>query len=233
MIQVADSPGNRNDRQMNQVRIERRPTNFTDYSDAEETGHKAFAGQKRNQEKAIQQNRERMVEEIIEARVQFRTHQEEAAINGGKHHELSDTTCKISLEEIKAAFFKEPKEHHAEQVFKNTDGRKNVEETVLGIVTVEPEIVGKAEKSSPQNTRNKERSKKHPERTVTLLKEPTAKPGRYGVAHKEASKRPGRFIQLHAQIRHDRPGKGQMQKQTTPRMSHLGKASCRTVSNFI
>ena len=127
----------------------------------------------------------------------------------------------------------QPMHAFAEQVFKNTDGRKNVEETVFGIVTVEPEIVGKAEKSSPQNTRNKERFKKHPERTVTLLKEPTAKPGRYGVAHKEASKRPGRFIQLHAQIRHDRPGKGQMQKQTTPRMCHLGKTSRRTVSKFI
>ena len=173
------------------------------------------------------------MEEIVESGIQFRTHQEEAAINGRKHHELSDTTCKVSLEEIKVAFFKEPKEHHDEQVFKNTDGRKNVEETVFGIVTVEPEIVGKAEKSSPQNTRNKERSKKHPERTVTLLKEPTAKPGRYGVAHKEASKRPGRFIQLHAQIRHDRPSKGQMQKQTTPRMCHLGKTSRRTVSKFI
>ena len=138
------------------------------------------------------------MEEIIESGIQFRAHQEQASINGGKHHELSDTTCKIVLEKIEMAFFKEPKEHHAEQIFKNTDGRKNVEESVLGIETVKPEVIGKAKESRPENARNEERSEKHPKHTVALLKEPTAKPGRYSVAHEEAGKRPRRFIQFHA-----------------------------------
>ena len=54
---------------------------------------------------------------------------------------MRDTTCKVSLEKIEMAFFKESEKYHAEQVFENTDWRKNVEETVLGVVTAEPEIV--------------------------------------------------------------------------------------------
>ncbi len=111
-----------------------------------------------------------MVEEIVESGIQLRTHQEEAAVNGGEHHELSDTAHPIALEKIKMTFFKEPKEYHAEQVFENTDRSKNMEETVLGVVTVEPKVVGKAEESRPQNARNKERSKKNPERAIALFK---------------------------------------------------------------
>ena len=109
------------------------------------------------------------MEEIIEARIQFRTHQEETAVNSGEHDKLRNTACKVSLEKIEMAFFEEPEEHHAEQVFKNTDRRKNVEETVLGIVTVEPEIIGKAKEGRPENARNKERSEKHPKRAIVCL----------------------------------------------------------------
>ena len=58
LIQVAKAPRNRDDGQVNQVRIERGTANFTDNSDTEETSHEALAGQKRDQEKAVQQNRE-------------------------------------------------------------------------------------------------------------------------------------------------------------------------------
>ena len=58
LIQVANAPRNRDDGQVNQVRIERGAANFTDNSDTEETSHEALAGQKRDQEKAVQQNRE-------------------------------------------------------------------------------------------------------------------------------------------------------------------------------
>ncbi len=74
LIQVANAPRNRDNRQVNQVRIERGATNFTDNANAEKLCHKALAGQKRNQEKAVQQNRERMVEEIVESGIQFRAH---------------------------------------------------------------------------------------------------------------------------------------------------------------
>ena len=109
------------------------------------------------------------MEEIIEARIQFRTHQEETAVNSGEHDKLRNTACKVSLEKIEKALFVKPEKHHAEQVFKNTDRSKNMEETVLGIVAFEPKVVGKAKEGCPQNARNEERSEKHPERAIALL----------------------------------------------------------------
>ena len=103
-----------------------------------------------------------MVEEIVEAGIQFRTHQEQAAINGGKHDEMGEAAGKIPLEEIEVAFFEKPEEDHSEQVLKNADGGKNMEETVLGIVAFEPKIIGEAKECGPQNAGNKERSEKHP-----------------------------------------------------------------------
>lgn len=172
------------------------------------------------------------MEEIVEAGIQFRAHQKQASVNGGKHHKLGYTTCKVSLEKIEMAFFEESKEHHAEQVFKYADWRKNVEETVLGVVTVEPEIVRKAEERSPQNTRNKERSKEHPKRTIVLFEKPAAEPRCHRVAHKKAGKGPRRFIQFHAQIGHNGPSKRQVQKQASPRVSHLGKARRGAITDF-
>ena len=172
------------------------------------------------------------MEEIVESGIQFRPHQEETAINGGKHHKLSKATYPITLEKIEMAFFEESKEHHAEQVFKYADWRKNVEETVLGVITVEPEIVRKAEERSPQNTRNKERSKEHPKRTIVLFEKPAAEPRCHRVAHKKAGKGPRRFIQFHAQIGHNGPSKRQVQKQASPRVSHLGKARRGAITDF-
>ena len=74
LIQVANAPRYRDNRQVNQIWIERGSANFTDKSDAEKLCHKALAGQKRDQEKAVQQNRERMVEEIVESGIQFLAH---------------------------------------------------------------------------------------------------------------------------------------------------------------
>ena len=130
------------------------------------------------------------------------------------------------------AFFKESKENHAEQVFKNADGRKNVEETVLGVVAIEPEVVGKAEEGCPENARNKECSEKHPKSAVALFKEPAAKPRRYGIAHKETGERPRWFIQFHAQIGHNGPSKGNVQKEASPRMGHFSKARSKAVADF-
>ena len=110
-----------------------------------------------------------MVEEIVEARIQFRAHQKQTTVNGGKHNKLCNTAYKMTLEEIKVAFLEKSKEHHTEQVFKNTYRSKNMEETVLGIVTVEPEVVGKTKEGRPQNARNKEGSKEHPKSAITLL----------------------------------------------------------------
>ena len=107
-----------------------------------------------------------------------------------------------------------------------------MEETVLGIVTVEPEVVGKAEEGCPQNTRNKERSEKHPKRAVALLKKPTAEPRSYRVAHKKAGKGPRRLIQLHTQIRNNGPCKSNVQKEATPRVGHFSEASGKAIANF-
>ena len=63
-------------------------------------------------------------------------------------------------------FFEKPEEHHAEQVFKNADRGENVEKTILGVVTVEPKVIGKTEESGPQNARNKQSPEKHPKRAV-------------------------------------------------------------------
>jgi len=174
-----------------------------------------------------------MVEEIVEAGIQFRAHQKQASVNGGEHHELSDTTCKIALEEIEMAFFKESKEHHAEQIFENTDGRKNVEETVLGIVAFEPKVVGKAKEGCPENARNKERSEKHPERAIALFEKPAAKPGSHRVAYEEARQRPRRFIQFHAQIRDNGPGERKVQEEAPPRVGHFCKACGKAVAHFV
>ena len=197
---------------MNQVRVEGRSANFTHNSDAEKASHKTLARKERNQEKSVQQNRERMVEEIIEAGVQFRAHQEKATVNGGKHNELRKTTDPIALKEIEVALFEKPEEHHAEQVFKNADRGKNVEETVLGIVAIEPKVIGKAKEGRPENARNKERSEKNPKRAVALLEKPTAEPRRYSVANEKAGKRPRRFIQLHAEVRDNGPGERDVQE---------------------
>lgn len=108
MIQVADAPGNRDEGQVNQVRIERRATNFTDNADTEETCHKPLPRQKRNQEETVQHNRKRMMEEVVETRIQLRTHQKEASVNSGKHYELRNAASEISFQKIKMAFFEEP-----------------------------------------------------------------------------------------------------------------------------
>ena len=110
-----------------------------------------------------------MVEEIVEARIQFRAHQEEATVNRSKHDELSKAAYPVALKEIEEAFFEEPEKYHAKQVFKNADRGENVEETILGIVAIEPKIVGESKESRPQNARNKERSEKHPKRAIALL----------------------------------------------------------------
>ena len=54
LVQVANAPCNRNNRQMNQIRIERSSADFADDANAEELCDKTLAGQKRNEEKAIQ-----------------------------------------------------------------------------------------------------------------------------------------------------------------------------------
>ena len=137
------------------------------------------------------------------------------------------------LEKVEMTFFEKPEEHHAEQVFKNADRGENVEKTILGVVTVEPKVIGKTEESGPQNARNKEGSKKYPKRAVTLLEKPTAEPRRHGIAYEKAGKGPRRFIQFHAEIGHNGPGERQMQEKATPRMCHLGKARRSAVANFI
>ena len=144
-----------------------------------------------------------MVEEIVETGIQFRAHQEKATINSGKHNKLGQTTHIVPFEEIKITFLVNPEKHHAEQVFKNTNRSKNVEETVFCIVTVEPQIIRKPKENRPENSRDKERSEKHPQRTVILSKKPTAKPGRNRIANEETGERPRRFIEFHAEIGHD------------------------------
>ena len=91
-----------------------------------------------------------MVEEIVEAGIQLRAHQEKASVDGGKHYRLRNSRDIVSLEEVKEAFFVEPKNHHAEQIFKDTHGCKDMEETVLGIVTSEPQIIGKSKENRPK-----------------------------------------------------------------------------------
>lgn len=53
-VQIANAPCNRNNRQMNQIRVERSTADFADNANAEELRDKTLAGQKRNQEKAVQ-----------------------------------------------------------------------------------------------------------------------------------------------------------------------------------
>ena len=78
------------------------------------------------------------MEEIVHARVPFGPKQEQAAVYGGKSYRLGNATCELFLEKIKAALAIQPEKHHAEQVFKNTDRGKNMEEAVLGLVATEP-----------------------------------------------------------------------------------------------
>ena len=85
------------------------------------------------------------MEEIVETGIQLRAHQEKASINSGKHKRLRNSRDKIAFEKIKESFFVEPKDHHAEQVFKDAHRRKDVEEPVFGIVACKPEIIRKSE----------------------------------------------------------------------------------------
>ena len=102
------------------------------------------------------------MEEIVEAGIQLRAHQEKASINSGKHKRLRNSRDKIAFEEVKESFFVEPKDHHAEQVFKDAHRRKDVEEPVLGIEAFEPQIVGKAKDGRPEDTRNEQGAKQDP-----------------------------------------------------------------------
>ena len=126
------------------------------------------------------------MEEIVHAGVPFGPKQEQAPINGGKNHGLGNAACKFLLEEIETTLAVQAEKHHAEQVFKNSDRRKNVEETVLGLVAAEPQVVRNPEENCPQNPGDKQRAEQHPERAVILAEKPAAEPGRDGVAHKKA-----------------------------------------------
>ena len=141
-VQVANAPGNRDDRQVNQIRVERRSANLADDTYAEESSHEALTRKERDQEQPVQHNRERMVEEIVEAGVQFRTHQEKAPVNSSEHQELRGTAHESPFQEIEMTFLEESEKHHAKQVFKNSHRRKNVEKAVLGIKAIKPEVVG-------------------------------------------------------------------------------------------
>ena len=173
-----------------------------------------------------------MMEEIVHTGVPFGPKQEQAPVYGGKSHRLGNTAHKLFLEEIETTFVIQPEKHHAEQVFENTDRRKNVEETILGLIAAKPQVVRGAKENCPQNPRNKERAKQNPKRPVLLAKKPTAEPRRNGIAHEETGQRPGRFIQFHAQVGHNGPGEGEVQKQAPPGVSHLGKACRGAVANF-
>ena len=95
------------------------------------------------------------------------------------------------------------------------------------------ERIREAEENRPENSRNKESRKKHPECTVTLSKQPAAKPGGHRIAHEETCERPRRFIQFHAQIRDNGPGERKVQKEAPPRVWHLGEARRGAVPYFV
>ncbi len=173
-----------------------------------------------------------MMEEIVHTGVPFGPKQEQAPVYGGKSHRLGNAACKLLLEKIKTALAVQPKKHHAEQVFKNADRGKNMEEAVLGLITAEPQVVGGAKEDRPQNPRNEQRAEQHPKRTVLLAEKPTAEPRRNGVAHEETGQGPRGLIQFHSQVRNDRPGKGKVQEQASPGVRHLGKARRGAVANF-
>ena len=172
------------------------------------------------------------MEEIVHTGVPFGPKQEQAPINGGKNHRLGNAACKFLLEKVEAAFAVQAEKHHAEQVFKNADRRKNVEETILGLVAAEPQVVRGSKENCPQNPGDKQRAEQHPERAVVLAEKPAAEPRRNGIAHEEAGQGPRGFIQFHSQVRHNRPGKGKVQEQAPPGVSHLGKACRGAVANF-
>ena len=190
-IQIANPPGNGNHGQMYQIGVERGTPNFTDNPNAEKSCHEALSRKKRQKEEPVQHDRKRMMEEIVETGIEFRTHQEKASIDCSKHKSLGKATYKFTLKDIEGPFFIESKENHAKKIFKNAYRGKNVEETILGIVTVEPKVVGKAEERGPQYSRNKECSKKNPESAIVLLEQPTAKPRRHCIANKVVSDHEG------------------------------------------
>lgn len=197
-IQIANAPCKRNDRQMDQVRIERCAANSAHKRDAEELCQEALARKETHHEHAVNENREAMVDKVIVSRISIGTHEEEASIKRQEQKCLRNATHKILLEKIEHALVVKAIEHHTEQVFKNAHRRKHVEEPVLCIVPVEPKIAGITVNNRPKNPRNKYSAKQHPKRTTVLLNQPTAKPRRNGIAKEKARQGPRRFIQLHA-----------------------------------
>ena len=106
---------------------------------------------------------------VIISRIHIRTHEEEAAVKCEEQKRLSNATYIILLEDIKDALVVKAVKHHAEDIFKDAHRRKHVEEPVLCIVAIEPEIARIAIKNRPENPRNEYGPKQHPKRTAILL----------------------------------------------------------------
>ena len=173
-----------------------------------------------------------MMNKVIISRICIRAHQEKATVQSKEQKRLRNAAHKIFLEKIEHTLVVKAIKHHAEQVFKNAHRSKHVEEPVLRIVTVEPEITRIAIHDRPKNSRNEHCDKQHPKRAAVLLNQPTAKPRRNGIAKEKACQGPRRFIQLHAEIGDNRPREREVHQKAPPRMEHLRKPRRCAIANF-
>ena len=161
-IEVANAPRKRNDRQMDQVRVEGGATDAAHNRDAEEPRQESLARKEAQHEHAVNENREAMVHKVVVTGIGTGTHEEETSVQCEEQQSLRKSAHIILLEKIEGAFVMEAVKDHAEQVLENANRGEHVEEAVLGIESLEPEIVRRAEHDRPKDSRDKHGAKQHP-----------------------------------------------------------------------
>lgn len=83
-VEVANAPCATDNWQMDQVRVKARAADFTDNSNAEEAGHEALAREERKHKQSVNENRQAVVDKVIDARIPLWAHEEEASVKGGE-----------------------------------------------------------------------------------------------------------------------------------------------------
>ena len=140
-VQVANAPRERDDGQVDQIRVERGTADTAHKRDAEEPRQEALARKEAQHKHAVNENREAMVHKVIVARIHARTHEEKAPVQDEQQNRLHNATHVVLLEPVEDTLAVKAEKHHAKQIFKNAHRRKHVEKAVLRIEAAKPKIV--------------------------------------------------------------------------------------------
>lgn len=217
LVHVAERPGDRNQRKMNQIRIERSTTDRTDDRDAENFAEPAFGSRYANDKSAVDHYGHRvMTNEIPGDGIRF--HRKEAYIQNNKKENLQNAGEVILLQKVECTRAVQPEENHAKEVFENAHQREHVKILVTQIVVRKiseqrkfPKESRMFKENTPSNSRQKYKTAQNPERfLVRNLRQLTRTERRNRIANEECGERPARFIQFHSLLRKERPRQSQV-----------------------